>query len=152
MPLPAVIPMVRDEYHVQTIGTYADGQYFANVHGARRDDDEAPDRERERLYWYAYVHRFDHDGHHLGSEIVLIGKAPFLRGDLRTEADAIFARLLDGLPGASPGDIAVRPFRVRYDGVTFGLIDESDSERGAWAELYPDRLGFGEPWDGTYST
>ncbi|MER7429960.1 hypothetical protein ABT362_44975 [Nonomuraea rubra] len=21
-----------------------------------------------------------------------------------------------------------------------------------WAELYPDRLGFGEPWDGQYST
>ena len=21
-----------------------------------------------------------------------------------------------------------------------------------WAELYPDRLGFAEPWDGTYDT
>jgi hypothetical protein len=36
--------------------------------------------------------------------------------------------------------------------VTFGLIDESRPDRGSWAELYPDRLGFSVPWDGTYST
>lgn len=62
------------------------------------------------------------------------------------------AGLLDRLPGREFGDIAVRPFRVVHDGVTFALADESGPERGAWAELYPDRLGFGEPWDGTCST
>ena len=41
---------------------------------------------------------------------------------------------------------------MTYDGVTFGLIDESGPDRGSWAELYPDRLGFTDPWDGTYST
>jgi hypothetical protein len=43
-------------------------------------------------------------------------------------------------------------FRVLYDGVTFGLIDESDTDRGVWFELHPDRLGFGEPRDGLYVT
>jgi formate hydrogenlyase regulatory protein HycA len=41
---------------------------------------------------------------------------------------------------------------VCHGGVTFGLIDESDAERGDRVGLYPDRLGFTEPWDGLYST
>ena len=40
--------------------------------------------------------------------------------------------------------------------MVFGLIDESGDRAGDgrhvdWVELYPDRLGFHEPWDGTYS-
>jgi hypothetical protein len=35
--------------------------------------------------------------------------------------------------------------------VLFGLLTGED-EDGSWAELYPDRLGFGPPWDGTYDT
>jgi hypothetical protein len=51
------------------------------------------------------------------------------------------------------GDIAVKPFRGDFDGVVFGLIDESDDHRsGGWAELYPARLGFHAPWNGEYDT
>ncbi|AGL19761.1 hypothetical protein L083_6251 [Actinoplanes sp. N902-109] len=46
----------------------------------------------------------------------------------------------------------MQPFHVLYDGVTFALVDQSDAERGDWCELYPDQLGFSQPWDGTYST
>ena len=56
------------------------------------------------------------------------------------------------LEEAEFGDIAIRPFSLTYDGVTFGLIDESSPGRGSRAELYPDRFGFSDPWDGTYST
>lgn len=39
-----------------------------------------------------------------------------------------------------------------FDGVVFGLIDESEPVRGDLIELYPDRLGFHEPWNGLYGT
>jgi hypothetical protein len=55
------------------------------------------------------------------------------------------------LDEAGFGDIAIRPLAVTCVGVTFGLIDESGPDRGSRAEPYPDRLGFSDPWDGTYS-
>ncbi|NVI89504.1 hypothetical protein HUX53_20025, partial [Actinomadura sp. BRA 177] len=48
-----------------------------------------------------------------------------------------------------------RPFRLTFDDVLFGLVIERHGENedeDDWAELYPDRLGFCAPWDGTYST
>jgi formate hydrogenlyase regulatory protein HycA len=40
----------------------------------------------------------------------------------------------------------------RVDNPWFELVDESDEERGDWAELYPNRWGFSPPWDGRYDT
>lgn len=74
---------------------------------------------------------------HYKSEISLIGVAPYLRGKLGEQATARLKSLLGELDEAEFGDIAIRPFTVTYDGVTFGLIDESGHERGSWAELYP---------------
>jgi formate hydrogenlyase regulatory protein HycA len=63
---------------------------------------------------------------------------------------------LDGLSQREYGDIAIRPFRLVFDGVLFGLVTEchAEDEEGDhdWAELYPDRLGFCAPWDGQYDT
>jgi hypothetical protein len=147
------IPIAREAgYRTDTIGRYRDGQFHATVHGAHRDDDRAPDHERERVRWYAYLHLFDADGNHRKSEISLIGIAPRLTGTLREQATARLASLLGQLKEAEFGDIAIRPFTLTYDGVTFGPIDESAPSRGNWAEMYPDGLGFSDPWDGTYST
>ena len=153
MPVPQRVPIARVAgYRTGTIGRYRDGQFYAAVHGAYRDDDGAPDWGRERIRWYAFLHLFDADGNHRGSEISLIGIAPNLRGVLGERAAGRLASLLGQLEEAEFGDIAIRPFTVTHDGVTFGLIDESGSDRRDWAELYPDRLGFTDPWDGTYST
>jgi hypothetical protein len=114
------------------IGRYVDGQFYARIHGAHRDDDHEHDLDRERVRWYAYVHLFDLDGVHVRSDIALIGIGPYLRGQLGEQADATLAALLDQLPDRT--------------------FDESDTDRGAWFEWYPDRLGFGEPWDGLYDT
>ena len=153
MAVPQRVPIAREAgYHTDTIGHYHDGQFYAAGHGALRDDDHAPDWGRERIRWYAYLHLFDADGNHRKSEISLIGVAPYLRGDLGEQAAARLASLLGQLEEAEFGDIAIRPFTLTHDGVTFGLIDESGPDRGSWAELYPDRLGFSDPWDGTYST
>jgi hypothetical protein len=55
------------------------------------------------------------------------------------------------------GMIVAQPFRVDFDNVVFGLIDETtddpdEGHGGPWAELYPQRLGFHEPWNGEYDT
>jgi hypothetical protein len=153
MPVPQRVPITREAgYRTDTIGRHRGGQFYAAVHGAHRDDDRAPDPARERVRWYAYLHLFDAGGNHSTSEISLIGVAPYLRGDLGEQAAARLASLLGQLEDAEPGSIAIRPFTLTYDGVTFGLIDESGPDRGSRAELYPDRLGFSDPWDGTYST
>lgn len=153
MAVPQRVPIAREAgYRTDTIGRYRDGLFYAAVHGAHRDDDHARDLGRERVRWYAYLHLFDASGTHRGSEVTLIGVAAYLRGDLAKQAAARLASLLGQLKDAEFGDIAICPFSLAYDGVTFGLIDESSPGRGSWAELYPDRLGFSDPWDGTYST
>ena len=153
MAVPQRVPIAREAgYHTDTIGRYRDGQFYAAVHGAHRDDDHAPDQERERVRWYAYLHLFDAGGKHHKSEVSLIGVAPYLGGELCEQATARLMSLVGQLDEAEFGDISIRPFTVTYDGVTFGLVDESDPDRGSWAELYPDRLGFSDPWDGSYST
>ncbi|MEV0953806.1 hypothetical protein [Promicromonospora sp. NPDC050249] len=72
-----------------------------------------------------------------------------------TRAQAQLDRLLDALPGRAYTDIAIRTFQVVFDGAVFGLIVEQhdeDEREDNWAELYPDGLGFHEPWDGLYDT
>ncbi len=42
-----------------------------------------------------------------------------------------------------------------FDEVFFGLVIEQhgeDETEDNWAELYPNGLGFHEPWDGLYDT
>jgi hypothetical protein len=75
-----------------------------------------------------------------------------LTGEVREQADAVLASLLATMEDVRFTDIAIRPFQTRQLGMTFGLIDESAPDRDDWAELYPDRLGFNPPWDGSYST
>ncbi|MEV4134253.1 hypothetical protein AB0J72_19035 [Dactylosporangium sp. NPDC049742] len=147
MAVPQRIPIAHEADHrTDTIGRYAGGEFYAAVHGANRDVDDPA----ESVGWYAYVHRFDHNGRHEASTIRRIALSRYL-----TDPDAaarILTALLDELDAPRFGDIAIQPFRLTYDGVLFGLIDESDPDRGDWAELYPDRLGFNPPWDGNYST
>ncbi|WP_041834216.1 hypothetical protein [Actinoplanes sp. N902-109] len=153
MAVPDVVPIAHEPgYRTDTIGWYTGGQFYAAIHGARRDDDQEPDLGRDRVRWYVYLHLFDAEGRHVRSEISLSGIAPYLWGQLREDSQARLSYLLDQLPGRKWGDIAVQPFHVLYDGVTFALVDQSDAERGDWCELYPDQLGFSQPWDGTYST
>jgi hypothetical protein len=55
--VPQRVPIAREAgYRTDTIGRYLDGQFYAAVYGAHRDDDHAPDRRRERVRWYAYLH------------------------------------------------------------------------------------------------
>ncbi|MER7444882.1 hypothetical protein [Micromonospora avicenniae] len=131
--MPRLIPIAHEpDYRTDRIGHYDDGLFLASA-------------------WdhHAYVHLFDHDGSYLRSAIMRVKD--------RAGLDEALDGLLVGLPGKSYGDIAVQLFQTHQDSVTFGLIDESGDRAGDgshvdWVELYPDRLGFHEPWDGLYDS
>jgi hypothetical protein len=148
MSLPEVVPIAHEpDYRTDTIGVYDRGQFLAMVTGAYRAEDE---HRRELMRWYAVMHLFDHDGNHESSEIRLLGTGQ--ANEVRLDPEPL-RTLLDTLPGRQYGDIAIKPFRVDFDGVLFGLVDESgDHGDGGWAELYPAGLGFHEPWNGEYDT
>ncbi|MFC4062754.1 hypothetical protein ACFOWE_31055 [Planomonospora corallina] len=100
-------------------------------------------------YWYAVLHTFDVNGHHLGTRIRRAGGDHDRRAAIGAAQDRL-RRWLDALRDLRFDDIAIRPFYIESDDVLFGLVIESEGDEHA--ELYPDRLGFYEPWDGSYET
>jgi len=151
--IPDRIPIVHEpDYRTDTIGSYADGQFLATVvAGFAKAVIPEGDFERHKR-WYAVLHRFDHDGHHTGSDIWFSGTTADGERAVIDRAESHLRGWLDRLPGLIFGDIAVRLFRLEVDGIVFGLVDESDEEYGEHVELYPDELGFYEPWNGLYDT
>jgi formate hydrogenlyase regulatory protein HycA len=139
--VPTLIPIAHEAYRTETIGRYRDGQFFAKILKAGRPNG-----------WYVYLHLFDHDGNYVSSDITVVGEADVLRGEMEERAERKLAELVTGLPEREFGDIAIRLFEVDHDGVRFALVDESEPERGDWVELYPERYGFHEPWDGLFDT
>lgn len=162
MAVPEVVPIAyRPKHRTESIGRYADGQFLASVtyafpQGFRPDDGW---EEHKRLY--TVLHTFDAEGRYRDSDIWCAGtwaqqqRDPHGDDSPLTRARVRLAGLLRSLPRRSYTDIAVRPFQVTHEDVLFGLVvrkDEDGDEDEDWAELYPDRLGFGAPWDGTYDT
>ncbi|MEV5200212.1 hypothetical protein [Streptomyces sp. NPDC053720] len=171
MAVPEIIPIAHEpDYRTDTIGRYADGQFLASVTYALPDGYTVGDDWAEHKRLYAVLHRFDHEGRHIDSDIWYAGtqaeqqRHPAGDDSVVARAEARMATLLDGLPEREYGDIAIRPFRLTVDGVLFGLVVEhhdresEDGEDGEgegeddWAELHPDQLGFYAPWDGQYDT
>ncbi|WP_380284388.1 hypothetical protein [Kitasatospora purpeofusca] len=150
MSVPEVVPIAYEpDYRTDTIGRFRGGQFLASVtfavpQGAA--DPRVPS-------CFAVLHRFDDAGRHLDSRIEAVPGA--FGGEVAKTAGRLLERWLDALPEREFGDVAIAPFAVHVDGVLFGLVLERHHEGAAeddWAELYPDRLGFHAPWDGTYDT
>ncbi|MFF7989621.1 hypothetical protein ACFZDG_07495 [Kitasatospora xanthocidica] len=141
MSVPELIPIRHEpEGRTRTIGRWRGGEFFASVTGPAG-----------RPGWYAVLHRFDAAGRYLDSSIEPTGTG--------AEARRLLDEWLDALPGREFGSIAIAPFEVRVDGELFGLVIEEDDEveedeedHRFTAELYPDGLGFHEPWCGCYDT
>ena len=154
---PDRIPIKREAaYRTDQIGHHAQGQCLGNVVGEYLGGYRTG-MGREDLRWYAYLHHFDNDGTYLCSDIEFVGTNVEDQTEVVARAEALLAEWLSQLDGLVYGDIAVRLFQTRYDGIMFGLVDESDADPdlghgGDWAELYPDRLGFHAPWNGEYDT
>ncbi|MFF6996145.1 hypothetical protein ACFY93_14535 [Streptomyces sp. NPDC008313] len=161
MAVPDVIPIAHEPDHrTATIGRYADGQFLASITYAFPEGFRPDDGWEERKRLYAVLHTFDAEGRHRDSEIWCAGtwaeqqRDPEGEHSVLARAEAHLAKLLTGLAHPTYTDIAIRPFQLAVDGVRFGLVTEDDEtdEDGPWAELYPDRLGFGPPWNGRYDT
>ncbi|MBB5872673.1 formate hydrogenlyase regulatory protein HycA [Allocatelliglobosispora scoriae] len=152
MATPDLIPINHEPgYRTDTIGRFADGQFFGSV-VAGFADGIAPDGDwAAHKRWYAVLHRFDQEGNHVSSDIQFAGTTADGESRVVDKATGMLRQWLDELPGRSFGDISIRLFQVEVDGVTFGLIDETSDDDG-YVELYPDELGFYEPWSGDYDT
>lgn len=134
---PALIRIAYEGNSSRTdrIGRYADGQFFAVVHGTRKN---AVGDIGVALFL------FDHTGTHVRSEI---------HNDVPLEqADALRERLLAELPDVAYGDIAVRTFSVREGDVTWELVDQTEKHGRPRVSFYPMDIMFAPPWDGTYDT
>ncbi|MDP9841477.1 hypothetical protein [Streptosporangium lutulentum] len=151
MAAPEIIPIKYEPgYHTGTIGHWEGGQFLGSVvaafpEGYTITDDWPAHRRR-----HAVLHTFDAAGHHLDSRIECTGTDDNHRASVDTAQERL-NRWLAMLPGLRFDDIAIRPFRRDVDGVLFGLVIET-FENTEHAELYPDNLGFYEPWDGLYDT
>lgn len=143
--VPRVIPIARiPGYRTEFAGTWSRGQFLGKVlsqtdHFVWADGDRVNSRR-----WYAYLHEFDREGNYLESTV----ESPGIGEEGRQAAMLLLEDWLAGIPGLAYGNIAIRPFRFEHDAITFGLIIE-DGHGTDWAELYPDRLGFHAPWNGS---
>jgi formate hydrogenlyase regulatory protein HycA len=106
-----------------------------------------PVPRHEHSRWFAYPREFDHGGHYLESTVDSPGLGPQARDD----APRLLQEWLVDIPGLVYDAIAIRPISAEYHGLRFGLVVEKGHGTD-WVELYPDRLGFHEPWDGHYDT
>ncbi|MFG2946777.1 hypothetical protein [Streptomyces adustus] len=158
MPVPEVIPIAYEpQGPTQAVGRYADGQFLGSVTYAFPEKYRPDDGWEVHKRLYSVLHLFDADGRYRDSEIWCAGtwaeqqRSPHGGTSVLAHARAHLATKLRSLPRRTYTDIAVRPFHVTVDGVLFGLLTGED-EGEPWAELYPDHLGFGAPWDGRYDT
>ncbi|MFF2516157.1 hypothetical protein [Streptomyces sp. NPDC058086] len=158
MAVPPVIPIAYEpKSRTESIGRYADGQFLASITYAFPEGYRPDDGWEQHKRLYTVLHTFDAEGRYRDSEIWCAGTwaeqqlAPDGSDSVLSRARAHLAKLLRSLPRRSYTDIAVRPFQRTVDGVLFGLVIRQDEEE-AWAELYPDRLAFAEPWNGQYDT
>jgi hypothetical protein len=143
-------------YRTERIGRYTGGQFFADITGAYQEGvDPGPDwpHQQTDLRGAPPIRR-KRTPHRL--ESLVCGR----RGDSHAAVEAAERVLKGWLTALEPVtycNIIIRPFRVDFDNVVFGLIDETtddpdEGHGGPWAELYPQRLGFHEPWNGEYDT
>ncbi|WP_242888720.1 hypothetical protein [Actinomadura litoris] len=160
MAVPEIIPIAYEpDYRTDRIGRFADGQFLASITYAFPEGYRHGDGLDDAKCLYVVLHRFDFDGHHIDSDIWCAGtwgEQQRHRGgpeSVVARAEARMAELLDALPGREFQSIGIRPFGVTVDDVLFGLvIEQHGGNEDDWAELYPDGLGFCDPWDGEYST
>lgn len=144
--VPDRIPIVRDDYHASCIGRLSDGRLFLGTQPFVAAASGDPGCE------YLAVYLFHPDGTFAEARIDTLGP----RGSLdAAQAQEQFDRRIAELGEIRFESIAIAPFRVDRDGVTFGLIPRApeDEDDHWWAILVPgDYMAFTDPWDGYYDT
>ena len=146
MGVPDRIPIIHDDYHASRIGRLADGRQFFITQPFVAASAGAPGCE------FLAVYLFDAEGAFVEARIDSLGSRSTMDGDA---ARALLERRLAELGELSFESIAVQPFSVVRDGVTFGLVPREPEDEGDdwWVILLPGEfMAFTEPWDGYYDT
>jgi hypothetical protein len=96
---------------------------------------------------YAILHLFDNDGNYINTKYWLGGTTNQGTDQaLTTKLEEMIAEL----GSVAYEDIEVKLFQTVIDGVTFGLLPETEY---GFIELEPNStIAFSAPWDGSYST
>jgi len=162
MAVPEIIPIAYEpEHRTDKIGRYTQGQFLASITYAFPDGHRRGEGWEDAKRLYCVLHRFDVDGRHVDSDIWCAGtwrEQQQQRGrpdSPLAQAEARMAELLRALSQLAYQNIEIRPFRMTFDNVLFGLVIEQhggNEDEDDWAELYPDRRGFSAPWNGEYAT
>ncbi|MBY0263357.1 MAG: hypothetical protein K2Q20_13495 [Phycisphaerales bacterium] len=143
---PKLIPILRDDYHAQHIGTTADGRQFFLTTPFLPASGGTGGCE----FIARYV--FSRSGDLIDATIDDLGPRGAMDEQMRVD---LLHRRLSELGPTTPGDIRVKPFAVERFGVRFGLITVAPEEDGDtwWVKAMPgDFMAFTEPWDGLYDT
>ncbi|MDB5355512.1 MAG: hypothetical protein JWN24_1965 [Phycisphaerales bacterium] len=149
MPIPERIPLHLDDYRLDCLGRYRNGQQFMAMVTASIPHGNTPNFDAHKR-WYAVLHRFSADGTHMSTDAWFAGTTADGERRAVERAEQKLQELLSALGPYELCNIEVRPFRTEIDGRTFGLIaGYYDDEQ---VELVPSGLAFYEPWDGRYDT
>lgn len=150
MNFPEKIPIERiEDYHTHYLGKTETGiqfwGYLTFVWKVLPKDYKGDWKDNRNEY--AVLHLFDKEGNYMETK-------HWLGGTTNQVSDSVlYAKLeemVSKLGEVSYEDIEVKLFQTIIDGVTFGLIPETEY---GFIELEPNStIAFSKPWDGSYST
>ncbi|MEO7714573.1 MAG: hypothetical protein ABIY70_00085 [Capsulimonas sp.] len=145
------------DYHTENVGRHGDddGQFMAFV-VATLPEIFASDWQKHKR-WYAVLHTFDTDGHHVNTDARFAGVTADGEDQVAERAWGWIEEMLAALGPITREDIEVRLFSVQVDGRAFGLLDtshisEDDGTIYETVTLLPNDFVFTDPWDGDYDT
>jgi hypothetical protein len=147
--VPEKIPICHDDYHAKYVGRTCDGrQFFLTTPFCPGGPD------------FVALYLFDDDGRLLEARLDEVGARndASLPGNMKQHDAADrqrLARRLAELGDVSFEDIEVRPFTVKRDSVTFGLVVQAPEEEDeSWSVIAEpgNYMAFFPPWEGDYDT
>jgi hypothetical protein len=155
MAIPTRIPVSRQvDYYSGYIGQYqGENQFWGQIVAQFAHDMPHPPPSNLEPYkrWYAVLHKFDCEGHHIGTDCSFIGTTADGEPGVFAAATETLNNFIAVLEPVQYGDIAIRLFQLEIEQNIFGLIDISDGPDEAVA-MMPGDLVFYDPWDGNYDT
>lgn len=146
--IPKLIPIQHVDGNTPCMGTFRNGQFWGlTVEGFRSPQEET--RADQNKYVYSVLHIFDRAGKHVETNYEKI----LLENSRQTfeMADTKLKCMLDAYAPYNFGDIKIELFEKNIDGMTFGLINESDEEE-AKVEMAPEGYMLCPPWTGYFDT
>lgn len=149
--LPLLIPVSR--IGDDQMGSYGDNnQFWGQVVAAFSPITAAEADWQTRKRWYAVLHKFDSDGHHIGTDHQFVGTSADGEAQILEDAENILLGYVSALPKVVLGDISIRLFQLEIDGARFGMLDSSNEEFGDSVTMEPADFVFYPPWNGEYDT